>query len=157
MTKLKIAHVKENNVNVIIVPLAPMFGTLSTEEKDEVISALQERAVAALLNGLVVPVWMQYDRMHFIAHPAWHRFFQKLKMSTVRANLNRELDVDDAQPIMPDASTEDGTKRDIPREPVVADMRALLAQLDPQEKWPHELPKPSGVGRILQWFGLPGS
>jgi hypothetical protein len=147
LTRLKIAHIKQNDVNVIIVPLAPLFGTLSSDEKDQVISALQERAAASQLNGWVVPVWMHGGRMHFIAHPAWHLFFQRLKMSTVRANLNRELEFDDEQTVTQDNASE--------QDDIVVDMRALLAQLDPQEKWPHELPQPSALRRIARWFGFP--
>ena len=125
MPKFKIAHVKDQGVNIIIVPLTAAFGSLPDEEKERVIEVLQACAVANAFNGRVVPVWFDGKRMRFIAPPVWHGYFQKMKMQVVRDHLNRELDTDD-----------------------------VPAELDPHEVWPSEKPPVPLGKRIAQIFGF---
>jgi hypothetical protein len=129
--KYKIAHLKQNDVNLIVIPVAPVFSELTAGEKDQVIAVMQDYAVAAQLRGRVVPVWDVGGRMHFIAPQEWHNFFRTLKMRTIRANLNRELNLDD----QPDAT---GIETTAEPPAMSQDMRDLLARLDPHEVWPSE-------------------
>lgn len=142
MPVFKIAHIKQNGVNVIILPLAPHFGTLTLEEKDSVVTAFQKSAAEALLNGTVVPVWDNAGKMHFIAPSLWHGFFGTLSLKTVRANLNRELDTDSLD------RADDGS------ETTAADaaLRDLLPLVDPHEKWPVKPPQLTGVPALIERF-----
>jgi hypothetical protein len=54
---LKIAHIHEQGIDLIIVPLAASFGIKSNHEQLELIGSLQARAVFDGICGTVVPVW----------------------------------------------------------------------------------------------------
>jgi hypothetical protein len=150
--KFKIAHIKQDDVNLIIVPLAPAFGELAANEKDQIITLLQDCSVAAQLRGRVVPVWDGGGRMHFIAPPEWHNFFRTLKLRTVRAHLNREIDFD-AAPAATGDETE-GAAQTLAETPVLSEnMRDLLVQLDPRMAWPGT-EAPSLLTRLARLIGL---
>lgn len=91
MSPFKIAHIKEQGVNVIIVPLASRYGKLSVEEKDALIQHFQNAATAMQWSGRVVPMWMEGKGIRFIAPPEWYEFFRTLKWKVLMRNLNREL------------------------------------------------------------------
>ena len=144
MPQFKIAHVKENGVNLISVPLARRFGDLTEGEKNCILTELQDRAVALQLNGRVVPVWDDGGNMRFIAPREWHGFFRSLRLATVRANLNRELDLDE---IATSANDADDTGR--------RELATLIAQVDPHEAWlPAATDKPSVLTRLARLVGL---
>lgn len=92
MPRFQIAHIKEQGVDLIIVPLEPAFGDLPQIEQDRSISDLQAHAIGAKLAGTVVPVWEMIDgRMGFRAPQRWHPFFHSIDMQRVAMNLNGEL------------------------------------------------------------------
>ncbi len=76
MPQYKIAHVKEQDVDLIIVPLESHFGNMSSQDQNVTIKALQLHASEAGLRGTVVPVWDSGGgRMAFLAPQQWHSFF----------------------------------------------------------------------------------
>ena len=92
MTRLKVAHVREQGVDLIIVPLASSFGRQSTNQQHSAIHELETRAASAGLAGGIVPVWDSGSgRMAFIAPNEWHPFFRSINLRWVFANVNREL------------------------------------------------------------------
>jgi hypothetical protein len=92
MPRFKIAHVREQGVDMIIVPLDGSFEHKSSTDQQQTVLALQARARAAGLAGTVVPVWAQSGgRMRFIAPQRWHPFFQSLSLPFVYSAINREL------------------------------------------------------------------
>ena len=92
MPRFKIAHIKEQGVDLIVVPLDRSFGLKSNDNQRGAIAELQVRSHRAGLRGRVVPVWDGGSaRMTFIAPPNWHAFFKSVDLSWVAANLNREL------------------------------------------------------------------
>ena len=92
MPHYKIAHVKEQGVDLIVVPLESDFGRKTDEEQRQNIAALQMHAKAAGLAGTVVPVWDGGNgAMAFRAPQKWHPFFQSIGLAWVSANINREL------------------------------------------------------------------
>lgn len=92
MPRLKIAHMRQQGQNMVIVPLESDFGHKTESDQQGAIRELQLRARSAGLAGQVVPVWENDSgRMAFIAPPPWHPFFKSLDLSTVWANLNKEL------------------------------------------------------------------
>jgi hypothetical protein len=91
MPRFKIAHVREQGVDMIIVPLDDAFEHRSSAEQQQTIQSLQERARAAGLAGTIVPVWDRSGQMRFIAPPRWHPFFQSLSLAFVYSAINREL------------------------------------------------------------------
>lgn len=91
MPRLKIAHLREQGQDMIIVPLESSFGHKSEQDQRDTINELQMRARSAQLRGTVVPVWESGGTMKFIAPEPWHPFFRGLSMPAIWQNLNREL------------------------------------------------------------------
>jgi hypothetical protein len=68
MPKFKIAHVREQGVDLVIVPLESSFGHKTQDDQNRAITELRMRSNAAGLVGAVVPVWDNgAGRMAFIA------------------------------------------------------------------------------------------
>lgn len=91
MPHLKIAHLRQQGQDMIIVPLDDNFGYKSDNEQHGAIAELQARSRNAGLAGTVVPVWEDGGHMAFIAPRPWHPFFSSLDLQTVLANVNKEL------------------------------------------------------------------
>nr|WP_294563144.1 hypothetical protein [uncultured Rhodopila sp.] len=92
MPSLKVAHVRQQGVDLIIAPLARDFGQKTPQDQQEIIGEIQIRSESAGLAGTVVPVWDSgAGRMSFIAPPNWHPFFRSLNLHAVWANVNREI------------------------------------------------------------------
>jgi hypothetical protein len=91
-TKLRVAHIREQNVDLIIVPLDKGFGGQSRAQQEAGIEAIRMSATLANLAGDVIPVWDAGDgRMSFIAPKPYHPYFQSISLEFVFANLNRDL------------------------------------------------------------------
>jgi hypothetical protein len=92
MPRYKVAHVKEQGVNLIIIPLDSAFGRKIRQEQGRIIAELQVRSNAAGLAGTVVPVWDGGGgRMSSMAPPRWHPFFRSLDLGRVWASVNQEI------------------------------------------------------------------
>ena len=92
MPSIKIAHIREQGVDLVIVPLESSFGHKTRADQDEILSELQTRSYAASLRGTVVPVWDSGGgRMSFRAPNSWHPYFRSISLRYVWTNVNREL------------------------------------------------------------------
>lgn len=91
MPSVQVAHIREQGIDLIIVPLADAFDYQTDEQRSQEVSELQLRATAAGLRGTVVPVWRSGGSMKFIAPQNWHPYFRGLSLPAVRASLNREI------------------------------------------------------------------
>lgn len=89
--QLKVAHIREQGVNMVIVPLDASFGRKMQTEQDNIIWQIQRQASSAGLAGQVVPVWDDHGRMAFRAPSGWHPFFQSVNLPWVYANLNKQI------------------------------------------------------------------
>ena len=79
MPRFRIAHLREQGQDMVIIPLDSSFRDKTNEEKDVTIEELQMRSAGAGLAGRVVPVWDDGGgRMAFIAPRPWHPFFKSL-------------------------------------------------------------------------------
>jgi len=91
-TKLKVAHIREQGVDLIIVPLDKSFGGQTPAQQQAGIDAIRMAATLAGLAGEVVPVWELSDgRMSFLAPKNYHPYFASINLEFVFANLNQEL------------------------------------------------------------------
>jgi hypothetical protein len=92
MPGLKIAHMRQQGIDLIVAPLTQEFGHKTSGAQQAIIEEIQIRSRAAGLAGTVVPVWDSGNgRMAFIAPRNWHPFFQSLDLRIVFSNINREL------------------------------------------------------------------
>jgi hypothetical protein len=89
--QFKIAHLKEQGQDMVIVPLDNSFGYKSSQQQNQIKNALQACAFSARLKGIVVPVWEQNNSFYFMAPQPWHPFFKGLSMQVVMQNVNKKL------------------------------------------------------------------
>lgn len=91
MNKFKIAHIREQGQDMIIIPLESSFGRKSEQEQSEIIASLQACAIGANLAGTVVVVWKDGNSHRFIAPNKWQPFFKSLPWNNIIRSLNKEL------------------------------------------------------------------
>lgn len=92
MPSIKVAHVRQQGVDLVIAPPNPDFGYKTPQEQREIVEEIQRRSRVAGLAGTVVPVWAGGGgRMSFIAPQPWHPFFRSIELRSVWANVNREI------------------------------------------------------------------
>ncbi len=92
MADFDVAHIREQGVDLIIIPLDRSFGHKSQTEQNAISADLQACASAAGLAGTVVPVWDDgIGRMMFLAPQGIHPFFRSIDLSFVAANINRRI------------------------------------------------------------------
>ena len=92
MPTLKVAHLRQQGVDLVIAPLSSDFGHKTQNDQQEIVSEIQLRSRSAGLAGTVVPVWdTGGGRMGFMAPNNCHPFFRSLNLRTIWANVNREL------------------------------------------------------------------
>jgi hypothetical protein len=91
LPQFKVAHIREQNIDLIITPLESSFHHKTPREQEDILDELQTRATEAGLAGTVVPVWMIGNRMGFIAPPNWHPFFASISWDDILASVNREI------------------------------------------------------------------
>lgn len=91
MPSLDIAHLRQQGVDMIIVPLDHAFDNRSPQERDSIIREIQNHADEARLAGRVVPVWDNGGGMKFIAPSPWHPFFRSISLQYVRRNINKTI------------------------------------------------------------------
>ena len=93
MNRFPVAHINEQSVNLVIVPLDPSFGRKTQDEQATTTAALQFASASAGLAGQVVPVWEENGRFAFFAPRNFHAFFASIDMLYVQMRLNRELEI----------------------------------------------------------------
>jgi hypothetical protein len=91
MPQFEVAHVYEQGVNLIIVPVSSSFASRGNHEQAEIASDLQLHAREAGLAGMVVVVWDAGGRMGFYAPPNYAPFFRSLSLGDVARNINGTL------------------------------------------------------------------
>jgi len=90
-TTFEIAHIREQGVDLIIVFLASVFGTLPAAEQQQTILQLTACARGAGLAGTVIPVWPAGSQWRFIAPQEMHPFFTTVDFGLLAASINKKL------------------------------------------------------------------
>ena len=91
MPTYKIAHIRQQGQDMIIVPLDGQFEHKSPSTQSAFLGELQVRARAAGLAGRVVAMWDAGGRTKFIAPPQWRAFFQSISLGQVLGSVNKQL------------------------------------------------------------------
>lgn len=91
MPSFKVAHLREQGIDLIVVPVDSTFGSQTTDAQNETINLMQAAAESAGLAGRVVPVWRVGGGMAFVAPPNWHAYFRQMTYDDVLLNINREI------------------------------------------------------------------
>jgi hypothetical protein len=87
MPSYKVAHLREQGQDMIIVPLDSSFGRKPSSEQNAFMDELQVRANSAGLRGRVAAVWSG----GFWAPNPWHPFFRTFSVRHAQANINQEI------------------------------------------------------------------
>ncbi|MBH2029323.1 MAG: hypothetical protein I8H74_02405 [Moraxellaceae bacterium] len=95
MQKYRIAHIRQQGVDLIIAPLDSSFGNKGLSSQNLFMQTLEAYAHRAGLAGTVVPVWLSGRQMNFIAPRPWHPFFKSLSWNDVLRNINKELTINE--------------------------------------------------------------
>ncbi len=91
MPQLKVAHLREQGQDMIIIPLDQNFDYKSSADQNAALNELQMRASAAGLAGAVALIWLHGRGTKFMAPPPWHPFFRTLSLQSVWQSLNKTL------------------------------------------------------------------
>lgn len=93
MTKYQIAHIREQDQDMIIIQLASTFDLKPQKEQLKIKDALQICATSAKLAGIVVPVWLDSSGSDykFIAPEKWHAYFRTIGWNRITAMRNKTL------------------------------------------------------------------
>ncbi len=92
MERFDVAHIREQGVDLIIIPLDSSFARKGSAEQNRIATSLELCARSAGLAGTVVPVWDNGGgRMGFLAPNNYHSFFRSIDLRFVSMNVNREL------------------------------------------------------------------
>lgn len=95
MARFRVAHVKVQGTDLVLVPLSAEFSTMPAGEKALVNRQVQEICRLTRLAGVVVPVWpTPQGSTAFLAEERLHPILNELlKGSFLKNNINRELQV----------------------------------------------------------------
>jgi len=91
MPEYRIAHIREQGQDMIIVPLESRFLNRPAAEKESFRLALQRCAAQHRLKGTDCLVWNYGRRFYFLAPPPWRLFFKGLSMAAVNRNINKKI------------------------------------------------------------------
>ncbi|MEM6912344.1 MAG: hypothetical protein AAF511_00045 [Pseudomonadota bacterium] len=96
MATLQIAHIREQQTDLIIVPLDVKFGYRKNRRQEDILFDIKQAARRAGLKGHVVPVWLDDDHkeMKFMAPEAWHPFFTSIDWPWMTKRLNKTLEIE---------------------------------------------------------------
>lgn len=96
MNTFKVAHLREQGQDMIIVLVNPSVGRRPQREQHALTETLQQAASSAGLRGTVAIIWRDGRNVGFIAPRPWHPFFHSNHIyELVLRNINRELTVHD--------------------------------------------------------------
>ena len=91
MPALKIAHLREQGQDMILVPLDHTFGYRTQTEQSEIVAEFQARAGAAGLRGRVAVMWEAGSTTMFIGPTPWHPYLQSISLWFIHANVNKQI------------------------------------------------------------------
>ena len=91
---LKIAHIRAQETDLIIVPISADFRHKPAMEQHRIVVALPGHFKAAGMKGEVNSVWDAGEgRMAFVAPQRWKAFLSGINLDHVHASINTEVHV----------------------------------------------------------------
>lgn len=94
MARYKVAHIREQGNDMIIIPLDSSFNNKTSHQQTEAMEGFQIAASSAGLRGQVVLIWKSGNYVKFIGPQQWHPFLKSPGIyQLVMANINKELTI----------------------------------------------------------------
>lgn len=92
MQKFKVAHLREQGQDMIIVFVHAKVGGWTDEKRQQLSAQLQICADNAGLAGSVVLIWQTpLGHSEFSAPKPWHPFLKSISYQMLAGNINKEL------------------------------------------------------------------
>lgn len=91
MPKLKVAHIREQGQDMILVPLDSTFESQSETVRFQAVEEIQRAATSAGLRGQVAVIWRRSGGHGFIGPQPWHPFLRSITVDTVQININKQI------------------------------------------------------------------
>lgn len=92
MQEFKVAHLREQGQDMIIVFVHSKVGTWTDQKREQLSAQLQICAESAGLAGLVVLIWQTpLGRSEFSAPKLWHPFLKSVSYQMLAGNINKKL------------------------------------------------------------------
>lgn len=88
MNQFHVACIREQEQDMLVVPLKSSFGWLPKDEQQKIVDLLQDAATAAKLVGRVAAIWPEGNGHRFLAPSGWHAFLETLSWDAVIASLD---------------------------------------------------------------------
>jgi len=87
----KVAHIREQGKDVIIIPISNINNNLTNEKLNEIRRVFQTQAIKTKLSGEVCLVWEFNKQLFSLAPSQWKAFCANLNMRIVKQYINKEL------------------------------------------------------------------
>jgi hypothetical protein len=91
MASIKVAHIREQGQDMILVPLDSNFGNRTEYDKSKTLDELQVKASAAGLRGRIVLLWPNGRGHAFMGPRPWHPFLSGLPIEAVMSRVNKQI------------------------------------------------------------------
>ena len=92
MQEFKVAHLREQGQDMIIVFVHGKVGTWTDEKREQLSAQLQICADSTGLAGSVVLIWQTpLGRSEFLAPKPWHPFLKSVSYQMLAGNINKKL------------------------------------------------------------------
>jgi hypothetical protein len=94
MSEYKIAHIRKQGQDIIIVPVDRSYGSQSQADQNKTRNALQIAATSAGLAGQVIIAWEGGSgRVGTLAPREWSQFCSSLSWPFIARNINKTLTI----------------------------------------------------------------
>jgi len=91
MPSVKVAHIREQGQDMILVPLDSSFANRVDSDKSATLDELQVRANSAGLRGQVVLLWPNGLGHQFIGPRPWHPYLASVSFEIVARSVNKVI------------------------------------------------------------------
>jgi hypothetical protein len=91
MPTYKVAHIREQGQDLVIIPLDSAFGHRSQDEQKHLLAEFEIHTSAAGLAGHVALVWDSGGRASFLGPKNWHQFLEGINLNYVISRLNKQI------------------------------------------------------------------
>ena len=91
MTRIKVAHIREQGQDMLLFPLDGGVHQKPDSEKQHILDDLEDSAHAAGLGGTAAILWDHGGRTYSFGPRQWAPFLRSISTRWVLRNVNREI------------------------------------------------------------------
>lgn len=91
MPTYKVAHIREQGQDLVIIPLESAFGSKTPGQKAEALVLFELHTRAAGLAGRVALIWATGAGADFLGPKNWHQFLASIDYGYAISRINRTI------------------------------------------------------------------